>query len=215
MDPLDPLGTLCPECGSPPGIECWGDEEHAERHVAAAGGTSLGWWPEYTEKRIADLAVMPYREYLDSPEWAERREAIRDRAGYRCEDCGRMWRLQVHHVTYERRGWEWPSDLKLLCGRCHTSCHPDKRGASVSYGAYVQACIDERRRKTIGNATWDYAAVKYANDNFSDFPEEKVITVLREMRWPDRPVTVGEVLKQLRLVVTTEEQNAWLEAPTS
>jgi hypothetical protein len=68
----------------------------------------------------------------------------------------------------------------------------------VSYGAYVQACIDERRSSVLGSRSWEFGAVKYANDNFADFPEEKVVEVLCALRWPDRPVTVSEVLCALR-----------------
>lgn len=81
----------------------------------------------------------------------------------------------------------------------------------MSYGAYVQACIDERRHKTIGRADWDYAAVKYANDNFPDYPEHIVISVLRAMRWPDRPVGVREVLPRLNQRVTPAQRRRWLE----
>lgn len=216
------LSVLCPECGAQPGDECWDDHEHPHRFTAAFGDDELTWWPEFDYDRLVELAAMPYRDYLLTDEWAERREAIRDRAGRRCEHCGGTHRLQVHHTTYERRGYEWPADLKLLCGHCHTACHADQRmrGASVSYGAYVQACIDERRRAVLGNASWEYGAVKYANDNFSDYPEHRVVEVLRDMRWPDRPVTVSEVQRQLKERVTVEERRAWLrdldvEAPTT
>lgn len=211
---IDPLTALCPHCGAQEGDECWAPAEHTDRMIAASiGGCDLAWWPEFDDDRLEQLAAMPYRAYLTSPEWAERREAIRDRAHYRCESCGGTHRLQVHHTTYERRGYEWPSDLKLLCDPCHTACHVDTRlnGASVSYGAYVQACIDERRQQVMGNATWDYAAVKYANDNFPDYPEPSVVVLLAELKWPDRPVSVGEVSKALKERVTPAERRAWAE----
>lgn len=85
----------------------------------------------------------------------------------------------------------------------------------MSYGAYVQACIDERRWRTIGTADWDYAAMKYASDNFSDYPESRVIQALRDLRWPDRPVRVGEVHTRLDAVVSAEEKREWLEDPAA
>jgi len=205
------LGLWCPLCGVAPGEECHGPVEHDERF-----NESGHYWPLGGGDRAAELAHMPYRDYLNTPEWNEKRLLILERAGHKCEQCGGTHKLQVHHKTYERRGDEWPSDLIALCDPCHVACHPSKRlnGAPVSYGAYVQACLDERRRKTIGRADWDYAAVKYANDNFADYPEERVVEVLREMRWPDRPVTVGEVHKVLKARVSPSERERWLKEYT-
>jgi hypothetical protein len=31
--------------------------------------------------------------------------------------------LNVHHRTYERRGYELPEDLTVLCVACHTAVH--------------------------------------------------------------------------------------------
>ena len=52
-----------------------------------------------------------------------------DRAGGRCERCGRSghrrnWELHVHHLTYERRGKELLSDVVVLCLNCHAEEHP-------------------------------------------------------------------------------------------
>lgn len=82
----------------------------------------------------------------------------------------------------------------------------------MSYRAFVQACIDERRHKTIGTADWNYAAVKYANDNFPDYPETTVVAVLRDMRWPDRPVSVSEVYRELKRRVSPAARRDWLES---
>jgi hypothetical protein len=209
--PTDPLSVWCPHCGACPDEECYDDHEHTARVAAALDVDPLPYWPWPDEDREAWLSAMPYKDFLRTPEWRERREIMLNRAGYSCQDCGDDHRLQVHHLTYERRGAEWPGDLMVLCDACHIACHPTKRrqGASVSYGAYVQACIDERRRRAIGRQPWDYAAVKYASDNFPDYPEARVVEVLVDLRWPDRPVTVGEVHKQLKQRVTAQEKRAW------
>ena len=61
-----------------------------------------------------------YREYLNSPEWANVRFRIIVRAGYTCEGCERDNRtLEVHHLTYLRLGRERDSDLLALCKTCH------------------------------------------------------------------------------------------------
>lgn len=65
-----------------------------------------------------------YRAYLDSPEWAEKREAVRLRALGRCEfACGRPM-AQVHHVRYPKRLGDEPlSDLLAVCDECHKKSH--------------------------------------------------------------------------------------------
>jgi len=57
--------------------------------------------------------------YLRSPHWRRTSAAARRRAGYRCEQCHRRTRLDVHHRTYERLGHERPEDLRALCRTCH------------------------------------------------------------------------------------------------
>jgi 5-methylcytosine-specific restriction endonuclease McrA len=60
-----------------------------------------------------------YNEYLHSEWWLCRKaDAIR-RAGYRCQKCGSIARLQVHHVSYLRLGNERDEDLMVLCAKCH------------------------------------------------------------------------------------------------
>lgn len=64
-----------------------------------------------------------YQEYLLSDLWRSRRsQAIRD-AGYHCEQCGSMVRLQIHHLDYRRLGNENKEDLVVLCEKCHKNRH--------------------------------------------------------------------------------------------
>lgn len=81
----------------------------------------------------------------------------------------------------------------------------------MSYGRFVQLCIDERRHLSQAGRSWDFAATKFANDNFGDFPEHRVIEALRKLRWPDRPVSVGEVNRWLRSNVGKSERRRWIE----
>lgn len=67
---------------------------------------------------------MPYYEYLQTPEWAERRQRAMKRAGFRCQVCNAYGvQLNTHHRTYERRGNEWDKDLITLCRTCHEIFH--------------------------------------------------------------------------------------------
>lgn len=60
-----------------------------------------------------------YREYLCSRTWRQHRLVKLEAANWRCEHCGEAGRLSVHHLTYERLGREYSSDLIVLCTPCH------------------------------------------------------------------------------------------------
>jgi hypothetical protein len=60
-----------------------------------------------------------YRAYLRSQAWQQTREKAFEHYGRRCAVCNTKWRLQVHHLTYERLGHEYMSDLRILCWRHH------------------------------------------------------------------------------------------------
>lgn len=76
-----------------------------------------------TPERAAELASMPYADYLQTPEWKARSAAAKQRAGHRCQVCNSPSRLQAHHRTYERRGREEDGDLTVLCDGCHERHH--------------------------------------------------------------------------------------------
>jgi hypothetical protein len=61
--------------------------------------------------------------YLKSDGWKRRRKRALARAGYRCQRCGARGRLDVHHLTYKRRGRERDADLQVLCRSCHQAHH--------------------------------------------------------------------------------------------
>lgn len=82
------------------------------------------WWRE--ECRAAELRNMPYREYLKTSEWKAKARAVRQRDNYTCQNpnCrATNEELHVHHLTYERRGYERLEDLETLCWRCHAKEH--------------------------------------------------------------------------------------------
>ena len=64
-----------------------------------------------------------YQAYLCSREWAERREAVRKRAGDKCERCNVLPMTAVHHLTYVRKYDEPIEDLQAICRQCHEFTH--------------------------------------------------------------------------------------------
>jgi hypothetical protein len=88
----------------------------------------------FREERSWALANMPYREYLQTCEWHEKRAAARARAGERCQVCNSDGPLDVHHRTYEPRGDEREEDLIVLCRSCHDLFHRFGRLSSGAKG---------------------------------------------------------------------------------
>jgi 5-methylcytosine-specific restriction endonuclease McrA len=71
-----------------------------------------------------------YQQFLQSAYWKDVRLQVLKRDGYRCQECGRRQRLQVHHLTYRHHGKEgrYLQDLVTLCKNCHRSHHVKKTG---------------------------------------------------------------------------------------
>lgn len=91
--------------------------EHEDRPDAA-----LLQYP--SAERIEKLRAMKYADYLHTPEWQEKRRIEIQAAEYKCHRCCARGRtLDVHHLTYERRGCEQPEDLEVLCRECHAHEH--------------------------------------------------------------------------------------------
>ncbi len=64
-----------------------------------------------------------YAAYLCSREWAEKREAVRERAYGKCERCFIAPMDACHHLTYERKYGELLEDLQAICNDCHEFTH--------------------------------------------------------------------------------------------
>jgi len=121
----DPIGVLILELfgprpsflGSHDYQQLWRDQASARRLVGREGRLSeSGEHPD-------DLRQMPYWKYLKTAHWeTRRRQALAD-AQDRCFYCGSAEHLDVHHLTYVRRGCELDEDLMVLCRACHADEH--------------------------------------------------------------------------------------------
>lgn len=94
-------------------------------------------------RKIARFKNQKYYNYLHSPEWQQKRQAVIERSRSnapvgsgsnpfgRCEKCGyspfRPGVLQTHHLTYERLYNEDLGDLLLVCPRCHQKLTEEAR----------------------------------------------------------------------------------------
>lgn len=68
-----------------------------------------------------------YNEYLQSDQWAIRREKRIEIDLWECQMCGATEDLRVHHVSYSNAGAELMDDLLTVCRSCHQKIHPNKQ----------------------------------------------------------------------------------------
>jgi len=64
-----------------------------------------------------------YNRYLASAEWQTIRSAALARDGHVCRVCFVSAAAQVHHLTYQRVGYEHLDDLLSVCVSCHEQIH--------------------------------------------------------------------------------------------
>ncbi len=66
-----------------------------------------------------------YEVYLGSKTWKNKRQRVRERDNFQCQECDNPinQRLHTHHLTYERVFWERLEDLLTLCKDCHNNKH--------------------------------------------------------------------------------------------
>ena len=66
---------------------------------------------------------MIYSEYLKTEHWQNVKKEALQRADYHCQLCNNIKKLDVHHNNYGCLWHEKPSDVIVLCKRCHAKHH--------------------------------------------------------------------------------------------
>jgi len=57
-------------------------------------------------------------------EYTQLRQRVLERDGWRCQNCGNMTQLEVHHMLFRGRGGgDIEENLITLCATCHTRIH--------------------------------------------------------------------------------------------
>jgi 5-methylcytosine-specific restriction endonuclease McrA len=68
---------------------------------------------------------------LDSESYRELHSRVLERDGWRCQVCGRMQNLQVHHLKFRSHsGGDVEQNLITLCAECHEQMHQKPRRRS-------------------------------------------------------------------------------------
>lgn len=69
------------------------------------------------------LKYILYEEYLQTDHWLHFRNEALKWAQNKCQICGEIYNLNIHHKTYENKGRETFNDVTVLCRDCHEKLH--------------------------------------------------------------------------------------------
>lgn len=111
-----------------------------------------------------------YAAYLCSREWAEKREAVRNRADDKCERCKILPMAACHHLTYLRKYNEDLDDLQAICQACHDFTHGKTRFDPIrcreifTYLSLVKSCSQEPEKVRPYPADMIWAGENSASD---------------------------------------------------
>ena len=73
---------------------------------------------------MSEMQPKSPRLRLDSEAYRRLQLQILKRDGWRCQGCGRMERLEVHHIQFRSHaGNDSESNLGTLCAECHRQKH--------------------------------------------------------------------------------------------
>ena len=78
-----------------------------------------------------------YDEFLNTEEWKQVAEMVKDRDGHNCVICGSTENLNAHHIGYDGDCLD-ENDIVTLCNRCHECLHDgiETMREAVSGGVY-------------------------------------------------------------------------------
>jgi 5-methylcytosine-specific restriction endonuclease McrA len=69
---------------------------------------------------------------LDSTSYTKLQRQVLERDGWRCQVCGSMQHLQVHHLKFRSQaGGDVEQNLITLCAECHLQIHLEAGGRKV------------------------------------------------------------------------------------
>jgi 5-methylcytosine-specific restriction endonuclease McrA len=73
---------------------------------------------------VKKIAAKNPRFRLDSESYRELHRRVLERDGWRCQVCGSMQNLQVHHLKFRSQsGGDEEQNLITLCAECHARMH--------------------------------------------------------------------------------------------
>lgn len=118
------------------------------------------------DQRLSAAGFTSYREYLESPQWKQKRRdwyaSKQNRKPGYCLFCNEKKPLDLHHKSYTRLCNERLDDLEAMCRDCHAELH--RLAAMKPHKPYHQR-LSSARKQMLKKATEDGTLVfKNGND---------------------------------------------------
>ena len=71
---------------------------------------------------MQELQFRDYDEFLNSGEWKEVAEMVKERDNHKCVICGSTENLNAHHLRYRADRLD-EDDIITVCSNCHQCLH--------------------------------------------------------------------------------------------
>ena len=82
---------------------------------------------------MSPIRPEPGRLRLDPVSYETLRQQVLRRDGWRCQSCGAMASLEVHHKEFRSQGGDDSEEnLITLCRQCHADIHRWKTGVALA-----------------------------------------------------------------------------------
>lgn len=131
---------------------------------------SYGFYFNDSEEEIHSSKSKTYSEKLKDQRWKNKSQSKKEWAGHKCQDCGSIFNLEVHHCYYRfnLEPWQYPLDsLRCLCSECH-----NLRGKTEMEIRARMAELSTKDLQVISKLI--YGGMKY-------YPENKIIHLVNNM----------------------------------
>jgi phage terminase large subunit GpA-like protein len=97
---------------------------------------------------MSPIGPKPISLRLDPASYENLRQQVLLRDGWRCQSCGTMANLEVHHKRFRSHcGDDSEQNLITLCSACHASVHKGKTNGLVRYISETNSARDSASRK--------------------------------------------------------------------
>ena len=97
-----------------------------------------------------------FHDRINRRRWAIVREQVRQRDGYRCQDCGKAGFLEVDHIIPLGEGGAYydPNNLQCLCRPCHFKKSAAELQERLARRKHQPWQTPAQRRTKPGRAAW-------------------------------------------------------------
>lgn len=75
------------------------------------------------QKQLMFISSAEKLAYMKTEQWKQLKSIRLEIAQNKCEHCGSIHKLHLHHVNYERLTQELVEDVAVLCNECHNKVH--------------------------------------------------------------------------------------------